>query len=93
MEDYQKHGYGNIECKRNSSYSYQFCLYIEYKQNGFQKHLQFKPTCEQFYNEKSVTIDQILEFPSGQVSKNISVPIQTFNQYKRVAASGIVDTI
>ena len=36
----------NIECKRNLHNSCQFCSYIGYEQNRFQKHLQCKPTCE-----------------------------------------------
>ena len=93
LKDYQKHVYENIECKRNLPYSCQFCSYIGYEQNGFQKHLQCKPTCEQYYKEKPVITGQILDFSSGQVNKNASLPNQTSYQYKRVAASGIVDTI
>ena len=62
LKDYQKYVYGNSECRRNLPYSCEFCSYIGYKQNGFQKHLQCKPTCEQFYKEKLVTTGQILDF-------------------------------
>ena len=40
-----------------------------------------------------MTTGQILDFSSGQVNKNESLSNQTSYQYKRVAASGIVDTI
>ena len=40
-----------------------------------------------------MTTGQILDFSSGQVNKNASLSNQTSYQYKRVAASGIVDTI
>ena len=40
-----------------------------------------------------MTTGQILDFSSGQVNKNVSLSNQTSYQYKRVAASGIVDTI
>ena len=93
MKNYQKHVYKNIEYKRNLPYSCQFCSYIGYKQNRFQKHLQCTPTCEYFYNKKPVTTGEILDLSSGQGSKNTSVPNQTSHQYKRVAVSGIVDTI
>ena len=92
-KEYQKHVSDNIECRRNLPYSCEFCSYIGYEQNGFQKHLQCKPTCEQFYKEKPLTTGQILDFSSGQVNKNASLSNQTSYQYKRVAASGIVDTI
>ena len=61
--------------------------------NGFQKHLQYEPTCEQFYNEKPVATGQILDFSPGRASNNACVPNQTSYQNNRVAASGIVDTI
>ena len=40
-----------------------------------------------------MTTGEILDFSSDQVGKNISVSNQTSYQYKRVATSGIVDTI
>ena len=40
-----------------------------------------------------MTTGQIIDLSSGQVTNNASVPNQTSYQYKRFAASGIVDTI
>ena len=65
FKDYQKHVQDNLECKKNLPYSCQFCSYVGYEPYGFQKHLQYKPNCEQFYREKEVTTGQILDFSSG----------------------------
>ena len=53
FRDYHKHVSDNSDCKQRLPYSCQFCPYIGYEPYGFQKHLQYKPTCDQFYKEKS----------------------------------------
>ena len=52
MKDYQKHVSDNVQCKILLPYSCQFCPYIGYEPYGFQKHLQCRPSCEQFHKEK-----------------------------------------
>ena len=93
LKDYQKHVSQNIECKKQLPYSCQFCHYIGYHPYGFQKHLQCKPTCNQFYKEKEVTTGQIIDFAIGKVSDTGLPPNQTSYQYNRISASGITDTV
>ena len=52
FREYHKHVSDNSDCKQRLPYSCQFCPYIGYEPYGFQKHLQCKPTCDQFYKEK-----------------------------------------
>ena len=64
-----------------------------YDQNGFQKHLQYKPSCEQFYKEKQVTTGMILDFSLGQVRNTFTKPNETSYHYNRFFASGEQDTV
>ena len=80
FKEYQKHVYDNLECKRILPYSCQFCQYVGYKPYGFQKHLQCKPSCEQFYKEKQVTTGMILDFSSGQVRNVYRKPKELIGQ-------------
>ena len=93
FKEYQKHVNDNFACKRILPYSCQFCQYVGYDQNGFQKHLHLKPSCEQFYKEKEVTTGMILDFSSGQVKSTLTKPNETSYHYNRFFASGEQDTV
>ena len=93
MKDYQNHVSNNLQCKICLPYSCQFCQYIGYGPYGFQKHLQCKPSCEQFYKEKEVTTGQILDFSSSKVRNDSLKSNETSYLYKRFSASGIEDTV
>ena len=93
FKDYQKHVHNNLDCKRILPYSCQFCPYVGYEPYGFQKHLQYKPSCEQFYKEKETTTGLILDFSPEQVRNTFTQPKKTSYHYKRFSASGIQDTV
>ena len=93
MKDYQNHVSDNLQCKICLPYSCQFCQYIGYEPYGFQKHLQCKPSCEQFYKEKELTTGQILDFSSTNVRNDSLKSNETSYLYKRFSASGIEDTV
>ena len=82
-----------MECKRILPYSCQFCPYVGYDPNGFQKHLQCKPSCEQFYKEKQVTTGEIIDFSSGKVKNTFATPNETSYHYNRFFPSGEQDTV
>ena len=93
FRDYHKHVSDNSDCKKRLPYSCLFCPYIGYEPYGFQKHLQCKATCDQFYKEKEVTTGQIIDFAIGKVNDKALPANQTSYQYKRISAMGNVDTV
>ena len=90
---FQKHALQNMECKRNLPYSCEFCSYVGYDPLGFQRHIQYRPSCAQFYKEKEVTTGQIIDFSSRKIFNNESDKNQVSYHYKRFSASGIQDTV